>query len=322
MGKTGIVPTEDSSAAGVSPGGAALIAAGINAGYRARPVLRDVSVSFGPGLHLILGPNGAGKTTLFRVLAGILRPTAGQVCILGRDPFADVAVKAQVGVAAHRAALASRLSVAGNLHYWARVLGLTTAERPARVHAVLELLDLDTIADRRAGSLSRGQAQRVSLARAMLNDPPVLLLDEPFAGVDPQVTVQLRGHLRTLARAGRTLLVSTHELAEANEIGDDVTVLRDGAVVGQGNAAQLRSSLVGTGYRLRIKGSGDLAGALVRAGYRPEPSVGSFIVQVADEQAAQKLVAELVTSGIGITEAAPAANPLEDLYLRLQEGSR
>lgn len=130
----------------------------------------------------------------------------------------------------------------------------------------------------------------------MLGDPPVLLLDEPFAGVDPQVAVQLRGHLRGLARAGRTMLVSTHELAEANEIGDDVTVLRDGRVIGHGSPAQLRGSLVGTGYRLRIKGSGDLAGALDRAGYRPEPSGDGLIVAVAGEQAAQELLAQLITA--------------------------
>jgi ABC-type multidrug transport system ATPase subunit len=299
-----------------------LSASGMSAGYRTRPVLHDVSLSFGPGLHLILGPNGAGKTTLFRVLSGILRSTQGQVRILGRDPEVDVAVKAQVGVAAHRAALAQRLTVAGNLRYWSRVLDMPKAERLTRVQAVLDLLDLGPIADQRAGSLSRGQAQRVSLARAMLADPPVLLLDEPFAGVDPQAAVQLRGHLRSLARAGRTMLVSTHELAEANEVGDDVTVLRDGRVIGQGSQARLRGALVGAGYRLRIKGSGDVAGALSRAGYRPEASGDSFIVAVAGEQAAQKLLAELITAGIGITEAAPAANPLEELYLHLQEGAQ
>lgn len=300
----------------------ALSASGMSAGYRTRPVLHDVSLSFGPGLHLILGPNGAGKTTLFRVLSGILRPTGGQVRILGRDPDVDVAVKARVGVAAHRSALAQRLTVAGNLHYWSRVLGIPKAERLTRARAVLDLLDLGPIAGQRAGSLSRGQAQRVSLARAMLGDPPVLLLDEPFAGVDPQVAVQLRAHLRSLARTGRTLLVSTHELAEANEIGDDVTVFRDGRVIGQGSPAQLRGSLVGAGYRLRIKGSGDLVGALSRAGYHPEPSGDGFTVAVADEQAAQKLLAALITAGIGITEAAPATNPLEELYLHLQEGAR
>lgn len=297
---------------------AVLTASGMSAGYRAGPVLHDLSLSFGPGLHLILGPNGAGKTTLFRALAGILHPCAGQVRIQGRDPSVDVAVKSGVGMAAHRAALAQRLSVTDNLRYWARVLRLPPAIRTDRVRAVLDLLDLGPIAGQRAGRLSRGQVQRVNLARALLGDPLVLLLDEPFAGVDPQAAVRIRGELRAFADEGRTLLVSTHDLAEANEIGDDVTVLRGGRIIGQGSAAGLRSSLLGTGYRLRIKGTGDLAGALRRAGYEPQPSGNdAYIVPVADERAARELLAELITAGVGITEASPAANPLEDLYLHL-----
>jgi ABC-2 type transport system ATP-binding protein len=298
---------------------ASLTATALSAGYRGRPVLHDIDLAFGAGLHLIIGPNGAGKTTLFRVLAGVLRPTSGEVRICGRDPGVEVSVKRKVGVGAHRAALASRLSVADNLYYWARVLAMPAAEQRASVARVTDLLDLDEVASQRASSLSRGQAQRVSLARALLSDPPVLLLDEPFSGVDPAVTAQLRGYLRTLADEGRTLLVSTHELAEANAIGDDVTVLREGRIVGQGDAGKLRSALVGDGYRLRIKGSGDLPVALGRLGYQVEASQhDGVIVSVADEGAASKLLAGLVDAGVSVSEATPAANPLEDLYLHLQ----
>jgi ABC-2 type transport system ATP-binding protein len=296
-----------------------LTATGLSAGYRGRPVLHDIDLTFRAGLHLVIGPNGAGKTTLFRVLAGVLRPTAGEVRICGRDPGVEVTVKRNVGVAAHRTALAQRLSVADNLYYWAHVLGMPAAEQRSSVERVTDLLGLGEIAGQRASSLSRGQAQRVSLARAMLSDPLVLLLDEPFSGVDPAVTAQLRSHLRTLADEGRTLLISTHELAEANAIGDDVTVLRDGRIVGQGDAGKLRSALVGEGYRLRIKGSGDLSGALERLGYKAEASQhDGVIVSVADERAASKLLAALIDAGVGVSEAAPVANPLEDLYLRLQ----
>jgi ABC-2 type transport system ATP-binding protein len=320
-----------------------LVAAGLTVGYRGRPVLHELNLRFGPGLHLILGPNGAGKTTLFRALAGVLRPSAGSVRIRGADPAADASVKRYVGVGAHRAALAPRLTVAGNLDYWARVIGLPASRRKAAIDRVTGILGLDEIAGQRAGSLSRGQSQRASLARAMLADPPVLLLDEPFAGIDPAVAVQLRGYLRALAAEDRTLLVSTHELAEASEIGDDVTVLRDGRVIGQGAARELRGTLLGNSYRLRIKGSGDLAGVLGRLGYDGRSGDGrdgrlgydgdrgdgapdgrdgdsTAVVTVADEREAQRLIASLIGAGVAISEAGPAANPLEDLYLHLQEG--
>ncbi len=184
----------------------------------------------------------------------------------------------------------------------------------------VDLLDLGPIAGQRAGTLSRGQAQRVSLARALVAYPPILLLDEPLSGVDPGVGVQLSDHLRALADDGQTLVVSTHELAEASGIGDDVTVLRAGRVVGQGATAALRTALAGEGYRLRLRATGDLPGVLSGLGYHGEPSQGGgVIVEVPDEKAVESLVAGLVSAGIGVHEVAPADNPLEDLYLHLQE---
>ncbi len=303
---------------------AVLAATGLSAGYRGRAVLHDIDLDLSAGLHLILGPNGAGKTTLFRTLAGVLPPSAGRVLIDGRDPAADVSVKALVGVSTHRVALAPRLSVVENLSYWARVLALPAAEREGCVERVVDLLELGPIAGQRAGMLSRGQAQRVSLARALLADPPVLLLDEPLSGVDPAVGVQLRAHLRALADRGHTLVVSTHELAEAAEMGDDVTVLQAGRVVGHGATAALRAALVGDGYRLRLRASGDLVGTLTSLGYRPDASSGdSVVVEMPNDEAVEALVAALVAAGVGVHEVTPAANPLEDLYLRLQdEGGR
>lgn len=298
-----------------------LTAAGLSAGYRGRLVLHDVNLEFGAGLHLLLGPNGAGKTTLLRVLAGVLPPAAGHALVSGRDPSTDASAKTAVGVSSHRAALAPRLSVADNLYYWARILAVPPSSRRRCVEQALEILDLGSVAGQRAGSLSRGQAQRVSLARALVNDPPVLLLDEPLSGIDPSAGAQVRRHLRALADTGRTLLVSTHELAEASGIGDDVTVLQAGRVLGQGDASALRSALAGDGYRLRLRASGDLAGALPRLGYPAGMTApdGAILVEVPGDQAVERLVADLVAAGIGIREVAPAASPLEDLYLRLQE---
>jgi ABC-2 type transport system ATP-binding protein len=296
-----------------------IVTSSLRAGYRGRMVLHDVNLDLGPGLHVVLGPNGAGKTTLFRVLAGVLPPQAGQVLIGGRDPFRDVGTKSAIGVSMHRAALAPRLTVADNLRYYARIYRLPKHSREREVQRVLGIMDLGDIAGQAAGKLSRGQSQRASLARALLSDPSVLILDEPFAGVDPVASMHLRGQLRGLATGDRALILSTHDLAEASEIADDVMVLGGGTIVGQGPATRLRNDLVGTGYRLRIKANGDLAGALKGLGYLVEmPRPGEATVAVADERDAGKLIAGLAEAGVSIAEATRAANPLEDIYLHLQ----
>jgi ABC-type multidrug transport system ATPase subunit len=298
-----------------------LSAAGLSAGYQGSPVLHDVVVDYGPGLHVLLGPNGAGKTTFFRVLAGVLPPIKGEVLVNGRNPHTDAAAKALVGVAAHRAALASRLSVADNLRYWARVLALPGDQREDLVRRVVGQLGLADIAGRRAGTLSRGQQQRAGLAKALLGDPPVLLLDEPTAGIDPAAASRLRGQLHDLAAAGRVVVLSSHNLDEASELADDVTILHQGRIVGRGDAAALRTQLVGDAYRLRLGGSGEMGAALAALGYPAEPAAHGFVVEVADRRAAEVLVSKLVQAGVGIHEVTPVGNALEDVYMHL-DGTR
>ena len=292
----------------------------LSAGYRGRPVLHGITLDYGPGLHLLLGPNGAGKTTLFRTLAGVLAPIRGDIRIDGRDTRRDVEVKALVGLSAHRAALAPRLTVRDNLRFWARVLALPASDRDRHVEDVLRAVELTDIGEQRAGTLSRGQSQRVGLAKALLNDPPVLLLDEPVSGVDPTMASRLRKQLRALADEGRTVLVSTHELAEVADLADDVTILRHGRLAGRGMAAALREEVLGTRYRVRLRGTGDLRGVLARLGFRAESSHGDgVVVEVEDDQEVETLVAELVRAGVGVREVGPADNALHDVYTRLQE---
>jgi ABC-2 type transport system ATP-binding protein len=302
--------------------GSVLAAVGLHAGYRARAVLHEIELDYGPGLHLVLGPNGAGKTTLFRVLSGVLPPSRGRVLIEGRDPHTDPEAKALVGVASHRPALAPGLSVVDNLRYWGRVLALPAARRERHVVEVLDLLELQAIAGQRAGTLSRGQTQRVGLAKALLADPPVLLLDEPTVALDPEVAARLRAQLHFLAEAGRTIVVSTHELAEASELADDVTVLHQGRIAARGEPGALRDQLLGRGYRLRLYGSGDLPGSLARLGYHAESAAhGRLVIEVPDERTVETLVADLVRAGVGVREVASAGNALQDVYLHLHNQS-
>ncbi|MER8182728.1 ABC transporter ATP-binding protein [Kitasatospora sp. NPDC094015] len=291
----------------------------VSAGYRGKPVVRDIALRYGPGVHILLGPNGAGKTTTFRVLAGILTPMSGRVLIDGVDPRVSPEAKAAIGLATHRSALAPRLSVLDNLRYWARVLGLPGPRIESAIAEVLELLALEPLADERIGALSRGQNQRVGLAKAFLAGPPILLLDEPMAGLDPAGSARLSDHLRRLADNGSTIVVSTHALAEAHRLADDVTVLHGGRIVGRGEPAALRAELLGTAYRLQLRGTAGLTAGLDGLGHRWERSPsGPVTVEVADESAAQALVAGLVAAGVGLHEVVPVRNPLEDVYQELQ----
>ncbi|WSV95836.1 ABC transporter ATP-binding protein [Streptomyces sp. NBC_01006] len=209
---------------------ATLTAEGVCAAYRSGVVLRDIDLEYGPGVHILLGPNGSGKTTAFRVLAGILPPMQGTVLVDGKNPYRQADVKSAIGLASHRSALAHRLSVMDNLRYWARVLGLASGPSEARIADVLTLLGLEGLADQRVGSLSRGQNQRVGLAKAFLGRPPILLLDEPMSGLDPTMAEQLSDHLTELADHGHTIVTSTHALTEAHRLADDVTVLHGGRI--------------------------------------------------------------------------------------------
>ncbi|MEV0845477.1 ABC transporter ATP-binding protein [Streptomyces sp. NPDC049954] len=297
-----------------------LSADGVHAGYRGRPVLRDVTVDLGPGVHVLLGPNGAGKTTLFRVLAGVLRPTSGRVLIAGRDPHHDPGAKRLISVTAHRAALSPQLTVADNLGYWARVLDLPGPLRTRRLTEVSDALQLHDLAGRAAGTLSRGQTQRVALAKALLCDPPVLLLDEPTTGMDPTATADLRERLRHLATDGRTILASTHNMDEAQTLADDVVVLSDGGVVARGTPAELREEMLGHGLRLRVRARLDPTGVLRGLGHEPVPSGdGAVLVEVGDESESETLIEQLVRSGVGLREVAHAGNTLEDIFLRLDK---
>lgn len=221
-----------------------VVARDLAAGYRRRPVLFEVNLDVGPGVHVLLGPDGAGKTTLLRTLSAVLAPYRGHVLVQGRDPHRDPSAKRLVGVAAHRAASAPRLSVRDTLLYWGRVLALPAARRERRIADVTDQLGLDELADRTVGTLSRGQTQRVSIAKALLADPAVLLLDEPLSGVEPVAAARLRAQLRALGAAGRAVVASTHDLREARGLADDVTVLHQGRVLSKGRTDRLRPDLL------------------------------------------------------------------------------
>jgi len=189
--------------------------------------LRGVTAEFAAGrLYAILGDNGAGKTTLLRTLAGLARPTRGSVLLLGS---ADVrAVCRQVGYMAHPSLLYDEMSGMENLRYFARLYGI---EDDRRCASVIRAVRLDPTLERPVGQYSQGMRQRMSLARALLNDPKILLLDEPFSNVDLRSAREMVSLLVEMRDAGKTLLVVTHQASLLDGSADEFVWMEAGQIV-------------------------------------------------------------------------------------------
>ncbi len=194
-------------------------------------VLGGVSLTVPTGQTVVLlGPNGAGKTTLLRILATLLRPTMGEVYIHGEDAVRrPERVRHLLGYVSHQALVYPDLTAMENLHFYARLYGLPEASR--RVQEMLEVVGLARRAHDLVRTFSRGMVQRLTIARALLHNPPVLLLDEPDTGLDPQAAAMLVKLLREVAQAGRTVLFTTHNLTRGVDFADRVLILAGGRIV-------------------------------------------------------------------------------------------
>lgn len=186
-----------------------------------------------------LGPNGAGKTTLMKLAVGLLFPTSGSIRLLGR-PAEELGVRQRVGFVPENPTLPDRLTVRELLDYFARLFGFARQDRGARIRRVLDLVGLETeMADRAVRKLSRGMLTRVALAQALLNDPDLLILDEPMTGLDPVGRLHVRDLLLALKAEGKTIFFSTHILADVETLCDRVAIITRGRLVACGTMAEL-----------------------------------------------------------------------------------
>ena len=206
--------------------------AGVDITMNATPILRGVTLRIGPGSPTVLiGPNGSGKTTLLRVAMGLIRPSAGAITWGGR---ADVPPARRALVFQRPVML--RRSVADNLLYALATAGVPRAHRAARVEELLTLVGLVGLGDRPAPRLSGGERQRLALARALARDPVVLFLDEPTASLDPAATHAIEELVRTVSARGVKVVMTTHDLGEAERLAGEVVLLHRGSVVESGSA--------------------------------------------------------------------------------------
>jgi ABC-2 type transport system ATP-binding protein len=289
--------------------------------FGSRVVVDDVSFEVGASeIVALLGPNGAGKTTTMRMLAGLIAPSAGQVTIagIGLTHATGVHVRSRIGFLTESPGLWDRLTVRENLRVYANLYGLSSPERA--VDRVVDLFELREHGSARAAELSKGMRQKVALGRALLHEPTILILDEPTSGLDPEITRGVRHLLAEQRSAGRAVLVSTHNLDEAERLADRVAVLH-GKLIALDRPSALRRRL--TTGRLIVRVDGDPAAALpaVQA-IDPAATVdGSHIVlRPADlDRETPALVSALVAAGVRVLEVRPEVPALEDVYLHLMD---
>lgn len=307
--------------------GAAIDLSGVFKRFGATQSLDGLDLSVARGaVYGFLGPNGAGKTTTLRVLLGLVRPDAGRIAVLGLDPAVDAPrIRATVGVLLESDGLYDRLSAFDNLDYHARIHHLDGARRAARI---AELLDAFGLRERRKEAVvswSKGMRQKLAIAGALLHRPKLLLLDEPFSGLDPSAAVELRERMTALAREDQvTVFLTTHDLAHVEKACDEVAVIRAGRVIASGPPDEL----IGGGDRIEVAIGGEGLSVEILAAMQEEGIILSFAIEgstarVTCARAARpRLGVELVRRGVVLEELHTARGSLEDAFLALIAGER
>lgn len=186
----------------------------------------------------LLGPNGSGKTTTLRMILGLLNPTGGTLSVFDASPH-DVESKARIGYLSEDSCLYPYLTARETLNFYGRIFGLRPDARQARIDQLLELTDLTRAQHRPVGEYSKGMARRIGLAQALINDPDLIVLDEPTAGLDPIGCRQVKDLILDLARRGKTVLLSSHLLADVEHVCDRVAIMGNGAILVQGRVRDL-----------------------------------------------------------------------------------
>jgi ABC-2 type transport system ATP-binding protein len=293
-----------------------------------KPVLRGVTFEVPRGsVYGFVGPNGAGKTTTLRILATLLEPTSGTARIAGHDVTAHPErVRRVLGYMPDGHGIHERVTVAEYLHFYASAHGIHGEDRSRAVERVLELTAIGPLRAIHVTTLSKGQKQRIVLARTLLHDPEVLVLDEPASDLDPRARIELRTLLGELARMGKTVLLSSHILTELDELCDSIGILEGGRVVVSGPIVEIQAK-ARPGRRLRLTVLNRPADAVALLRAQPQVSstalvdgenAGPSTLEVTyggDEWAIAELVNLLSSAQIAICAVEPERTDLERIFM-------
>jgi ABC-2 type transport system ATP-binding protein len=290
--------------------------------------LADASLEVHSGeIVALLGPNGAGKTTASRIIGGILAPTGGDVLVDGMSVLRDAnAVRARCGFVTDQPSLYDRMPLRDYLAFFARLYDVAAPD--ARAVELAKLLGLDDVLTRKLGTFSKGMRQKVAIARALVHDPPVLLLDEPGTALDPEMAQMLRSFIVSLRARHRAILLTTHDLDEAQRIADRVVVLYRGRVVRIGATSDIRAA-GRPKYTVTFMGEpGAAVTALARAGYAAEPTLGrdglAALTFATDDPATTNsaVLRTLLDANISVVTLSADERSLEDAYLAILAEAR
>jgi ABC-2 type transport system ATP-binding protein len=310
-------PVVDSPPVDIAPETPAIELVNVARWYGNVVAVNDITFSLGPGITGLLGPNGAGKTTLLHMLAGFLAPSAGTVRVLGLSPSSDPSVYRRIGLVPERESVYGFLTGFEYVRFNARLQGMRDADAASRV--AIERVGLQDAADRAIGTYSKGMRQRAKVAGALVHDPQVLLLDEPFNGMDPRQRLAMMDLLGEMAAAGRTILFSSHILEEVERIGTEILVMVAGRLAASGDFRAIRALMTDRPHMITIRSSDDrkLATVLIAhpAVFAVELQQNAVSVQTAHLSAFRRIIAEAsLRAGVRLTEVSPADESLESVF--------
>ncbi len=276
--------------------------------YRGGPLaLAGFSLEVGPGVLGLLGPNGAGKTTLMSILATVTRPTGGTFTWDGADGVADPgAVRRTLGYLPQDFGVYEKLTAREFLSYLGRLKGIPERQLADRVGALLELVNLHGVADRRVGGFSGGMRQRVGIAQALLGDPKLVIVDEPTVGLDPEERMRFRNLLSEIAH-GRIVILSTHIVSDVEAVAGTIAVVRKGRLIASGTPEELLQAAQGKVFE-----------AVVGSEHLPE--VQRRVTVAGLVRRAEGVRVRFVAEGPTLEGARPVEPTLEDAYLRVSQG--
>ena len=283
-----------------------IVTASLTKKYGQLRAVDGVDLAVPPGsIFGIIGPNGAGKTTALSMLATLLRPTSGDISVLGFDPSTQAReIRRRLGYMPDQLGVYDNMTVSEYLDFFASCYGIPRRARPTLISALLELVDLQVKKEALVNSLSRGMKQRLSLTRVLVHDPELLILDEPASGLDPRARVELRDLITRLHVMGKTIIISSHILAELEQVCSDVAIMEAGRLLAAGPPAEILDQL-GAGRVIRVTFAGG----------------ASEEFTVADEAQQEALLQRLVVDEQrDVIEFTRIGGGLEDLFLSLTEG--